>query len=249
MEGVRFGGWKREGKVKIVALGDIHCRVGTDHLIAELIGELNGEFDVLILAGDLTDTGLPEEAESLVKQLEPYCSRTISILGNHDHESGKFEDVCRVIRESGITLLDGNVCEVGNVGFIGTKGFCGGFDNLLVQPFGEAALKTFIRTSIEETVNLGNALAKLSDCEHKVAILHYAPIKATLEGEPPELFPFLGTSRLANAIDPHGVDVILHGHAHHGSPTGYTPANIPVHNVSRFVQMKHTGKPYCIIEL
>jgi Icc-related predicted phosphoesterase len=141
------------------------------------------------------------------------------------------------------------VCERSKVGFVGTKGFCGGFGSSLVQPFGEAALKKFIRTSIDEAANLESCITQLQGCEHKVVILHYAPIRETLEGEPPELFPFLGTSRLANAIDPHGADVILHGHAHQGSPSGKTPGNIPVYNVSRFVQMTHTGKPYCMIDL
>lgn len=230
-------------------MGDIHCRVGTPELVEQLIGDLHGEFDTLLLAGDLTDTGLPEEAEVLVKQLEPYCKRTITVLGNHDHESGKYEDIRKVVTGAGITLLDGTVCEVGNVGFVGTKGFCGGFGQSLIQPFGEAGLKKFIKVSIDEAVTLENAIAKLSHCEHKVVLLHYAPIRETLEGEPPELFPFLGTSRLANAIDPHGADLIVHGHAHHGFPSGKTPGNIPVHNVSRFVQMAHTGKSYCIIDL
>jgi uncharacterized protein len=235
--------------VRIVAIGDVHCRVGMDDLIPQLVDELNGNFDVMVLAGDLTDHGLPEEAEVLADQLAQCDVPVISILGNHDHESGQAETVAQVLKDSGITVLDGTVCEVGEVGFVGTKGFCGGFGELMIAPFGEAALKTFIRTSIDETVVLENALAKLQHCQNKIAILHYAPIKETLEGEPPELFPFLGTSRLAQAIDLRGVDVILHGHAHHGSPAGSTPGNIPVYNVSRFVQLAHTGKPYCMIEL
>lgn len=235
--------------MKIVALGDVHCRLDTKDLIVNLIGELDHSFDVMILAGDLTDSGLPEEAQVLVDQLKVYSIPIIAILGNHDHEGGQPKEVTQVMREGGITMLDGTVCEVGNVGFVGTKGFCGGFDENTVQPFGEAALKTFIRTSIDEAIVLENALTKLQHCEHKVAVLHYAPIKTTLIGEPPELFPFLGTSRLATAIDNRGADIILHGHAHHGSPYGRTPGNIPVYNVSRFVQMEHSGKPYCVIEL
>jgi uncharacterized protein len=118
----------------------------------------------------------------------------------------------------------------------------------LIQPFGEAALKTFIRTSIEEAIQLENALVKLS-CDRKVAILHYAPIRETLYGEPEELYPFLGSSRLAGALDRQGVDIIVHGHAHHGSPFGLTPGNIPVHNVSRFVQLQYGKKPYCLFNI
>lgn len=235
--------------MKIVAIGDIHCRVETTDLIQKLLGELDHTMDALVLTGDLTDTGLPEEAEVLAQQLLPYDIPIISILGNHDHESGKADQITEVMRKAGVTMLDGTIYEVGPVGFVGTKGFCGGFDENLIQPFGEFALKTFIRTSIDETVTLENALTRLQHCEYKVALLHYAPIKATLIGEPPELYPFLGTSRLAEVIDRRGVNLILHGHAHHGSPFGRTPGQIPVHNVSRFVQMEHTGKPYCEIEL
>lgn len=235
--------------MRIVSVGDIHCRVGTDTLIQQILGELDHNFDVLLLAGDLTDTGLPEEAEVLVKQLKVYDIPIIAILGNHDHESGQPEGIVRVLEDAGITVLDRTACVVRNVGFVGTKGFCGGFGQNLVQPFGEAELKTFIRASIDEAADLETALESIEHCEHKVVLLHYAPIPETLEGEPRELFAFLGTSRLASAVDPHGADVILHGHAHHGGPMGRTPGNIPVYNVSRFVQMAHTGKPYCVIEL
>jgi len=235
--------------VKILAMGDIHCRLDTDSLIQKLIGELGHDFDVLLLAGDLTDNGLVEEAEVLAKQLKADTVPTIGILGNHDHEKGKAEEITTVMRDGGVIMLDGTGYEVGGVGFVGTKGFCGGFDENLIQPFGEDALKTFIRNSIDEALRLENALTKLIDCQHKVALMHYAPIKATLVGEPVELFPFLGTSWLADAVDRRGADVIFHGHAHHGSPFGRTRGNIPVHNVSRFVQMEATGKPYCMIEI
>jgi uncharacterized protein len=235
--------------VKIVAMGDIHCRLDTKDLMHKLIGELGHDFDVLLLAGDLTDNGMVDEAEVLVKQLKPYPVPIIAILGNHDHEKGKAEQITAVLRDGGVIMLDGTAYELGRVGFVGTKGFCGGFDENLIQPFGENALKTFIRTSIDEALRLENALSKLFACEHKVALMHYAPIKATLVGEPAELFPFLGTSWLADAVDRRGADVILHGHAHHGSPFGRTRGNIPVHNVSRFVQLEATGKPYCVITI
>ncbi len=235
--------------MRILSIGDIHCRLDTTDLVQKLIGELGHDFDVLLLAGDLTDNGLVEEAEVLMQQLKGYSVPIITILGNHDHEKGKAEQITNIVREAGHIVLDGTACEVGNVGFVGTKGFCGGFDENLVQPFGESALKTFIRTSIDEALRLENAISKLIGCEHKVVLLHYAPIKATLIGEPPEIFPFLGTSWLADAVDRRGADVILHGHAHHGSPFGRTRGNIPVHNVSRFVQMEATGKPYCMLEI
>ena len=147
-----------------------------------------------------------------------------------------------------VRVLDGSVCEIDGVGFVGSKGFCGGFDNLFIQPFGERALKAFIQTGLEETVRLESAVTKL-DCERKVAVLHYAPVKATVMGEPPELHAFLGSSRLANALDRHDVNVIFHGHAHHGAPEGRTSGGIPVYNVSRFVMAQHGEKPYCLFEV
>jgi Icc-related predicted phosphoesterase len=235
--------------MKIAAIGDLHCRLDSSELVQKLIGDLQRNFDILLLAGDLTDNGLPEEAEVLAKQLKGLGMPVISILGNHDHEGGKPEEIVGILREAGVTILDGTGVEIDTIGIVGTKGFCGGFDENLVQPFGEEAMKSFIRHSIDEALILENALSKLQQCEYKVVLLHYAPIKATLIGEPPELFPFLGTSWLADSIDRRGADLILHGHAHHGSPFGRTKGNIAVHNVSRFVQIEHTGKPYCMIEL
>jgi Icc-related predicted phosphoesterase len=235
--------------VKILAIGDLHCRLDSRNLMEKLIGELGHSFDVMLLAGDLTDNGLVEEAEVLTKQLKSFSIPIMTILGNHDHEKGKAEQITGVLREAGLIVLDGTAYEVDDVGFVGTKGFCGGFDENLIQPFGENALKTFIRTSIDEALRLENALSKLINCRYKIVLLHYAPIKATLVGEPTELFPFLGTSWLADAVDRRGADLIVHGHAHHGSPFGRTKGNIPVHNVSRFVQLEATGKPYCLIEV
>jgi Icc-related predicted phosphoesterase len=235
--------------MRIAATGDIHCRVDTKELISQLLGEIQKEADVLVLTGDLTDTGYPEEAEVLLPQLQMLGIPVVATLGNHDHESGKAAEIKHMLREGGVMILDGTVVEIGGVGFAGTKGFCGGFGENLVQPFGEEALKTFIHTGIDEAIALENALARLTTCRHRVAVLHYAPIKGTLIGESPEIYAFLGSSRLANAIDRRGVDVIFHGHAHHGCPDGRTAKNIPVHNVSRFVLLNHTGKPYSVVEI
>ncbi len=233
--------------MKIAASGDIHCRVDTRGLIEDLFGEIQSIAEVLVLTGDLTDTGLVEEAEVLLEQLKELAIPVVATLGNHDHESGKANEIKHLLREGGVCILDGTVTEIGNVGFVGTKGFCGGFSEHMVQPFGEEALKSFIRTGIDEAITLENALAKLNECPRRVAVLHYAPIKETLEGESPEIYPFLGSSRLANALDRRGVNVIFHGHAHHGCPEGRTKGEIPVHNASRFVLMRHTGKPYCLV--
>jgi uncharacterized protein len=235
--------------VRIAAIADIHCRIHSEELIGQLFHNIGQEADVLVIAGDLTDNGLPEEVATLIEGLQQLTIPILATLGNHDHESGKAEELVDMCTSAGITILNGTAHEIDKVGFVGTKGFCGGFGSCMIQPFGEDVLKTFIRTSIDEAMNLENALAKLTDCQHKFAILHFAPIKETLEGESPELFPFLGSSRLANALDRQGVDVIVHGHAHHGSPFGRTPGDIPVYNVSRFVLNRENGRSYCLIDL
>jgi uncharacterized protein len=234
--------------VRVAAIGDLHCRVNFQGEIERLLEGVSDNADALLLAGDLTDNGLAEEAETLVKELSSIEIPIMGVLGNHDHEGGKADEVKRIVQQGGVHILEDGSFEIGKVGFVGAKGFAGGFDKTLIQPFGENILKAFIRSSIEEAVQLENALAKM-DCERKVAVLHYAPVKGTLEGEPVELFPFLGCSRLASALDRQGVDIVVHGHAHHGSLYAETPARIPVHNVSRFVRVRNNHPPYCIFEL
>jgi Icc-related predicted phosphoesterase len=234
--------------LRIAAIADLHCRANSAGQIRPLLDGVEEAADVLLLAGDLTDTGLPQEVKVLAAELHGLKLPMIAVLGNHDHESGQPEVVIELLEAEGIVVLDGTVCEVGEVGFVGTKGFCGGFDDLFIQPFGESALKLFIQASLDEAVRLENAVTKL-DCPHKVAILHYAPIKATIAGEPLELYPFLGSSRLANALDRHNVRAIVHGHAHHGSLLGQTPAGIPVHNVCRFVRGRAEQPAYLLFEV
>jgi hypothetical protein len=221
--------------VRLAALADLHCRVGSGPEVRRLLEGVGGEADALVLPGDLTDTGLPAEMLELLDPLAELALPVVAVLGNHDHESDQAERLAHMLAEAGIRVLEGSVCEIDGVGFVGTKGFCGGFDGRMVQPFGERTLKTFIQASIDEAVQLENALARLEDCPRRVAVLHYAPVPQTLAGESPELYPFLGSSRLASALDRRRVDLIVHGHAHHGSPEGRTPGGIPVHNVSRFV--------------
>ena len=235
--------------MRIAAIADLHCRIDSRGMVQDLLKNVENEADVLVLAGDLTDTGLPAEMDVLLDELKPFTLPIVTVLGNHDHESDQAETLAEMLtgREN-IRVLQGNVFEIDGVGFIGTKGFCGGFGSTFVQPFGERALKEFIQISIDEAVTLENAAAKLS-CEHKIAVLHYAPIPETLQGESEQLFAFLGSSRLANALDRQGVDVIFHGHAHHGAPEGRTPGNIPVHNVSRFVPLAYSDRAYCLFEV
>lgn len=239
---------KRGTKMKIAAIADLHCRVGSAGHIKSLLAGVEAEANVLALAGDLTDTGLPEEMIVLLEDLGQIDIPKLAVLGNHDHESGRSEVLAKMVAEQGIQLLDGTVVEFEGVGFAGVKGFCGGFDERMVQSFGEEALKTFVQAGIHEAVQLENALTKL-ETDRKVAILHYAPIRETVAGESPEIFPLMGSSRLANALDRHNTSVAFHGHAHHGSPFGRTAKGVPVHNVSRFVR-RHLGeKPYLVLEI
>lgn len=234
--------------MRLAAVADLHCRVDSAGRLRALLQGIDEDADVLILAGDLTDNGLPSEMNVLLGELDPIGLPTVAVLGNHDHEGGQAEQLTRQMCDAGVHVLDATATEIDDVGFAGTKGFCGGFDEVTIQPFGEAALKAFIQTSIDEALRLENALTKL-ECPNKVAVLHYAPVKATLEGERLELYPFLGSSRLENALDRHRVDVIFHGHAHHGSPNGHTRGGIPVHNVSRFVRDRAGKRPFGVFEV
>jgi len=234
--------------MKIAAIADLHCRQNSEGAIRPLLDGVEEAADALVLAGDLTDTGLREEITVLENELAGLDLPIIAVLGNHDHESDQADALTEMLCKIGVQVLDGTVCEVGDVGFVGTKGFCGGFDDLFIHPFGERALKTFIQASLDEAVRLENALVKLR-CPHKIAVLHYAPIKETLVGEPLELYPFLGSSRLANALDRHHVDAIFHGHAHHGSPAGHTAGGTPVYNVCRFVRASRGERPYHLLEI
>jgi uncharacterized protein len=234
--------------VRIAATADLHFRTTEDPILKEMFRELPRYADVLIAAGDLTDNGRLEEAEIVNRYFKSLKMPVIAVLGNHDHENDHAEEIAQLLSAGGTIMLDGNAHEIDEVGFAGTKGFCGGFGSMLVQPFGERPMKTFINLSIEEAVRLESAIKKIH-CEKKVIVLHYSPVMETLQGEPPELYAFLGTSRLANAIDRQGANLIVHGHAHNGSPDGVTQAGIPVHNVSRYVQKRFGDQNYCVFNI
>ena len=234
--------------MRIAAVGDIHCRRESAGRVLRLLDGVAERADVLVLAGDLTNLGLSEEMEVLVRELEQLPLPTVAVTGNHDHESDQVDLLVHIMQSAGIHVLDGDVWEHDGVEFVGIKGFCGGFGGHRLQPFGERLLKTFIHHSIAEVVRLEAALGQLRG-ERRVAVLHYAPIAETLRGEHPEIYPFLGFSLLADALDRHGVNVIVHGHAHHGSPHGRTPGGIPVHNVSRQVLSREYQQAYLLFEI
>jgi Icc-related predicted phosphoesterase len=231
--------------MRIAAIGDLHCKAESVGMIRQLLEGVDRKADILVLAGDITNMGLEEEMKVLLDELKWFSMPIAAVVGNHDHESNRIELMVRMMSDSGIRVLDGTACMIYDVGIVGTKGFCGGFGKLHVQPFGEGALKSFIRTSIDEAKRMDKALANLN-CRSRLAVLHYSPIKETLKGEEVELYPFLGSSLFADVLDRHVVDVIVHAHAHHGSPHGFTPGHIPVHNVSRFVQNRFN---HCTYEL
>jgi Icc-related predicted phosphoesterase len=169
--------------------------------------------------------------EPLLNTLVRLRIPTVAVLGNHDYESEQQAELMRMMTVEGIKVLDGSAYERDGVGFAGTKGFVGGFGRGILTAFGEAEIKAFVRASIDEALKLERAMSQLRTTK-RVVVLHYAPIAATTEGEALEISPFLGTSRLAEVIDRHGADLVLHGHAHNGKLDGNTAGGIPVHNVA-----------------
>jgi Icc-related predicted phosphoesterase len=218
--------------LRIAAMGDIHCTKASVGRLAPLFAEAAKETDFAVLCGDLTDFGLPEEAHILAKELEAFGSIPIlAVLGNHDFESGKQEEVAQILSSAGVFMLDGDAQEIQGVAFAGVKGFGGGFADHALQPWGESGIKNFVHEALAEALKLESALAKCRSSV-KVVVMHYSPIVKTIEGEPLEIFPFLGSSRLEEPIDRFGVSVVFHGHAHRGSPEGATRAGVPVFNVA-----------------
>ena len=154
----------------------------------------------------------------------------VGVLGNHDYESGQHEEVVQILRDAGVVILDGDGCEIAGVGIGGVKGLGGGFGERALQPWGEDIMKRFVRETVDEALKLESALARLRTPQ-RVAVLHYSPIQATVEGEPPELYPFLGSSRLEEPLNRYPVSLVFHGHAHRGRAEGRTRGGVPVYNV------------------
>jgi Icc-related predicted phosphoesterase len=230
---------KSSDTVRIAAVGDIHLGgKGYDAPLQLLFGQVSEHADVLALCGDLTDRGEPEEAKLMARALASVTVPIVAVLGNHDYESGKESEVSKILCDAGIHVLDGESHEVLGIGFAGVKGFAGGFGRRALGPWGEELIKRFVREALDEALKLETALGQLRT-ERKVALLHYSPIAATVDGEPLEIYPYLGSSRLEEPLSRYPVDVVFHGHAHHGSPVGRTMGNVPVYNVS-MVLLKQT---------
>jgi Icc-related predicted phosphoesterase len=242
-EGVRDG-----GTVRVAAIGDIHVSPTAKGHWRDLFGEISSVADVLCLCGDLTNLGTAQEAEALVAELRSCSIPMLAVLGNHDHQCGTPQDVEKVLCDAGVKLLENEVHEIKGVGFAGVKGFAGGFDGKMLDAFGESPIKAFVQEAVDQSMRLEHALKTL-DTDHIVVVLHYAPIAETVAGEPEQIFPFLGSSRLAETIDRFDtIRAVFHGHAHHGTYEGRTRRGIPVFNVAAQVP-KPTGKPYALIEI
>jgi Icc-related predicted phosphoesterase len=217
--------------VRVGAVADLHCTRTSQGQLQPLFAQLARAADVLLLGGDLTDYGLPEEAHVLARELTGLHVPLVAVLGNHDFESGKQDEVRHVLTEGGVKVLDGDACEVHGIGVAGVKGFAGGFGRGTLGAWGEPAIKLFVREAIEETLKLEAALARLR-MPQRLALMHYAPIPETVEGEPREIYPFLGCGRLAEPLHRYAVTAAFHGHAHRGTLEGRTSSGIPVYNVS-----------------
>lgn len=207
-------------------------------MLQPLLSPVNDVADMLLLCGDLTDYGLPEEAHILVNDLKEAVNiPVVAVLGNHDYESGQHQEVCRILTGAGVKVLDGEAHEHGGMGIAGAKGFAGGFGRATLGAWGESATKRFVQEAVDEALKFEGALARLRT-RRRIAMLHYSPVRATVEGEPLEIYSYLGTSRLEEPLNRHPVNMVFHGHAHSGSLEGRTSTGIPVFNVAMPLLMR-----------
>jgi Icc-related predicted phosphoesterase len=235
--------------MRIAATADLHFTPQRYGALRDQLNRVRDEADVMVVAGDLTNFGQPEEMEPLLNALVRLRVPVIAVLGNHDYESDKQAELARMMTTEGIKVLDGSAYERDGVGFAGTKGFVGGFGRGMLTAFGEPEIKTFVRAGIDEALKLERAMSQLRTPK-RVVVLHYSPIVGTVEGEAPEIYPFLGTSRLAEVVDRHGANLVLHGHAHNGKPDGRTTAGVPVHNVAiTLLQAQDPSNVYRIFDI
>jgi Icc-related predicted phosphoesterase len=234
--------------VKIAAVADLHCTEDSRNVFKPIFSVISQEADILLLPGDLTRYGRPSEARTLIDELSVLNIPAFAVLGNHDHHSSEERQLIEIFNESCVVMLDGEIAEIKiryqSVGIVGAKGFGGGFGIRALPEFGEEILKLFYRTTADEAKKIEEGLTK-TNADIKIVMLHYSPIPETLLGEPSEIYAFLGSSFLGDAVDKHGADVIIHGHAHFGSEEGITPSGIPVRNVS----LPMLGRPYALFEV
>ncbi len=236
-------------KIKIAAMADIHVGMQSQNMLKDLFGDISDSADILVLCGDLTYSGLAEEAKVLSSELTNCRIPVVAVLGNHDYDQEQHQEILQELTNDLVTVLDGDHVVINDVGFAGSIGFAGGFDKYMLNSFGEPPIKQFVQEAVNEQLKLERALAPL-ETEKKVVLLHYAPIRHTVVGEPTEIWPFLGSSRLLQPIENFNVSAVFHGHAHLGTHQGKTPKGTPVYNVAMPIMQKiDENKPYAIIEV
>jgi Icc-related predicted phosphoesterase len=229
--------------VRFAAVGDIHVRKDSAGTLRSFFSQAGESVDALLLCGDLTDYGTLEEAHVLADELAGVSVPIVAVLGNHDYESGTPEVVVEVLTRAGVKVLDGSACEIEGVGIAGAKGFAGGFGRGSLGAWGESVIKLFVKEAQQEAMKLEAALAKLRT-PRRIALLHYSPIAGTVEGEPMDIYPFLGSSRLEEPLLRYPVDAVFHGHAHRGTMEAKTINGVPVYNVAKpLLQRKRPGEP------
>jgi Icc-related predicted phosphoesterase len=229
--------------VRFAAVGDLHMTKDHAGSLRAFFAQASDAADALLLCGDLTDYGTAEEAQVLADELGAVKIPIVAVLGNHDYESGTPEVVVEILKHAGVRVLDGEACEIEGVGIAGAKGFAGGFGRGSLGAWGEPAIKLFVKEALNEAMKLEAALAKLRT-PRKIALLHYSPIAGTVAGEPLEIFPFLGSSRLEEPLLRYPVDAVFHGHAHRGTEEARTINGVPVYNVARPLLMRlHPDRP------
>lgn len=238
---------------RIAAVADIHVRENERGKWTEYFKEVSRKADVLLICGDLTDTGDEVEAQVLADELKSCSIPVVAVLGNHDYEKGRHKLIRQIVQNQNVHVLDGESVVIGDVGFAGVKGFGGGFDNHMLSMFGEGAMKAFVQEAVDEALHLERALARL-DSEHeglrKFAVLHYSPIRDTVVGEPEVIFPFLGSTRLAEPLNRKQVVAAFHGHAHIGTLEGKTSAGVKVYNVSKPILLRSGFEfPFFVFEV
>lgn len=215
----------------MAAVGDLHCTRTSQGKLQPLFARMTESADLLLLAGDLTDHGHPDEAHVLARELAALRIPAVAVFGNHDYELGHQDEIREIVTGAGATVLDGEACEVHGIGIAGVKGFAGGFGHRALGAWGEPITKRFVQEAVNEALKLEAALARIRTPQ-SIALLHYSPIEQTVEGEPLEIYPFVGSSRLEEPLTRYPVTLVFHGHAHRGRLEGATTNSVPVYNVS-----------------
>jgi len=237
-----------ETTIRVAAAGDVHAVEPLRERLGRAFSAVGAECDLVLLAGDLTTHGLPEQAAVLADACASAQAPVVAVLGNHDHHSGRCDEIKAVLEGGGLVVLDRShtILELGDleVGIAGTKGFVGGFPGAEIADFGEPALRHVYQETTLEVDALERSLEEIAGCHKRIVLLHYAPVQDTLVGEPERIWAFLGSGRLAGPIGAHRPDLVVHGHAHHGAPRG-SIGEVPVHNVAVHV----TGQDFAIFDV